>query len=689
VRRSCRHGVPGFGLFIAFLVLCSVSLISAKEMRWESVPLRTAQQKAAGMRGGEGFQYVYAIAYAPNDTSIVYMATDTSQVWKSSDGGFSWESRNRGFIAHGARSLGVDPVNSNVIFAAGFLGYEYDKSKKYKNGIQGIFRSVDGGDTWTLVKKTGFYGQESKGCLFAFDTRGIKNKRTSVVFAASYDEGLLCSDNGGDTWKTAGFRGIHILDMKANPSVPGEIILATREGLFKYSKGLVERIGAGLPTWPRSIAISRQRSKVVYAALGKSGIYRSSDEGKTFTQSNYGLPAFMDFTDIAVSPVDSDIVYVKAHLSSSKPYYSHDGGRSWNVPKTTNLGNLVTDEGFWFSSPITPHPKEARTALTVSNGRARILKTNDGGINWGYSGNGFAGGRMIHLAVDASRMIFFLTDHGVWSTQDDGSTFVELPVKRVSGLKSSSSGDLYGNTIVASVGSWGKKSLEVSHDLGKTWKVYDDLVDNFRFIAFHPGKNGYIYAGNYRSQDGGRRWGKLAETIVAMYHGNGDIVYAVSSQETKTLVKKSTNRGDSWQSPYPLLPFSVGSVNDISISADDPDRIYIATTVGVWFFDGKRWILRNARNGLDKDNFGLCHISRISVDPNNPSHVYAGRAAPGYGPSNGVFVSRDRGLTWKNITFNLGPPLTVWSVEVNKLNSDVYIGTSLGTWRLIEDRKQK
>jgi len=675
------------GLLVLFLIFSMLTFGSAHSYGdnpgWHSVPLCTASQKAANLPGGEGFQYVHAIAYAPSNPSVIYLSTDTSQVWKSTDGGYRWHPTNRGFVAHGARSLIVDPKNPEVVFAAGFLGVNFHEAEKYKKRLQGIYRTTDGGKHWSLVKATDFYKQESKGSLFAFDSSRCASNRTSVVFAGSYSEGLLRSEDGGNTWRVVGFQGQHIIDMKEISDRPGELFIATEDGLYRYYNGSRESIGKGLPGWPRSIAISPQNPQVVYAAVGREGVFKSTDGGRNFVSISTGLPWNTNYTDIAVSPVNSDIIYVKAHLSGLNPLFSHDGGKRWHISKSTDLEKIIEDKsGFWFSSPFAAHPTEVMTALTASNGRARIVKTRDGGKNWTYSGSGFTGGRMMDIAFSKDgKMVFCLTDHGLWLTEDGGETFRELKTKRILGLKSSRSADIRGSTIVASLGAWGDKGLAVSDDLGKTWKYFDKLIDFFHFIGIHPEDENIIYAGPYLSKDKGKTWSKLSQTVRAMYSKNGDIVYSLSPEgERKCSILKSIDQGRSWLNPYPVCPISAEAVRDVALAPDDPDRVYLATSNGVWILDGKKWMKRDSNHGLQKDFFGLCSINSVSVDPNNPNIVYAGRWAPGCGQSNGIFRSTDRGLTWKNITNNLGPALTVWSIQIDPLDSTVYIGTSLGTF---------
>jgi photosystem II stability/assembly factor-like uncharacterized protein len=674
---------------VIFLIMLLLSMLPSpvRGGTWIQVPLQEASQKMRGITGGEGLQYVYAITYAPSNPSVVYLSTDTSQVWKSQDGGSSWEPRHKGFLSHGARSLMVDPHNPDIVFAAGFLGFPPNEARQYGRRLQGIYRSINGGQSWDLVKNTDFFSQDSKGNLFAFDSSSLKGNATQVIYCGSYSDGLLCSRDGGTSWMPVGISTGHIIDLKEYPKSHGTLFIAAEDGLYRYHEGeKIEKIGKGLPDWPRSVAVCLHQPDVVYAAVGDYGIYRSPDGAEHFHPSNEGLVPRLHYTDVMVSPMDSNQVYVRAHLVGLPPFFSSDGGRHWQRPQTTNRDNILESEGFFFSSPFAPHPTDVKTALTVSNGKARVLKTTDGGMNWSYSGSGFTGGRMEDIAfADKDRMLFCLTDHGVWLSQDKGKTFRQLKTKRIFGLLSSSSGTVRGSTMVISVGSWHEKVLAVSHDSGGSWDYFEDLKDAYGYIAFHPKDDRVIYAGPYQSLDGGHSWRRLAQTVRAMFPGNGDIVYAASGTETKMCqILRSTDRGTSWNKDFPPCPFSLVALKALTISPVDQDRIYAATTFGIWIYNGKQWMLRNEKNGLSMDAGGMCYINCIAVDPAHPMCVYAGRRSPGFGQSNGVFRSLDTGQTWQNISANLGPELTIWSIKIDPSSSTVYIGTSLGTWRYQE-----
>jgi len=648
---------------------------------WENIPIRTADEKKSNFKGGEGFQKIYGLAFSNSSPSIAYLSTDTSQIWKSIDGGTSWIPKNNGFYSHGARSLAIDPVNPDIVFAAGFAGYDKKMEAKYPHLFQGIYRTLDGGEKWTFLRKTSFFKQKSKGQLFCFLPSSSDLTKTKEIYCGSSNEGLLYSSDSGENWRSVGFKEDHIIQLLENPTQPGQIFVSTETGLFTFSNDETNKIGNGLPSWPLSITLSPSSPNIIYAAVGKHGVYKSKDFGVNFSKLNINR---FNFSDIAVSPINSDIVYAMAHKSTFNPFYSHNGGEKWSVSTYPSLKSWDKKPGFWVSGAFAPHPHNPLIALVAANGKDRIFKTFNGGKKWYYSGNGLTGGRMRDIIfVDNDKMIFCLTDFGLWITENHGDTFQKFKVKRIQGSQSSYSGDMRNKTIVASLGKWRDKGLIVSHDSGKSWKYFKTLTNRFKLIRFHPQKESTVYAGPYKSIDNGKSWLKLSHTIHAMYEKNGDILYSYEALDKKSSnILKSPDRGKNWEKPYPPCPISANNINQLAVAPDNSNRLYIATDNGVYIYDGKKWMNRNNTHGLDLDFFYLCNVGSLAIDPRYPNIIYAARLAPARGQSNGIFRSDDYGKTWQNITSNIGPGLSVWAVKVSPFDSTVYIGTSRGTYRL-------
>lgn len=155
--------------YFSFLILALILLLFDTNAfpnndSWTPIPLTSAKQKQEGLKGGEGMQMVFGIAYAPSNPNVVYIVSDTSQAWKSADGGNTWQMRHKGFMANGGISIAVDPLNENIAFVAG------SHAEKHGNisPADGIYRTLDGGENWTLVKQTPYF-RGKEGVHFAFD----------------------------------------------------------------------------------------------------------------------------------------------------------------------------------------------------------------------------------------------------------------------------------------------------------------------------------------------------------------------------------------------------------------------------------------------------------------------------------------------------------------------------------------
>lgn len=684
-------------LYYLLSIFLLPSFLCAAE--WTQIPLRSVKQKSMGLRGGEGMQMIMSIAYAPSNPQVIYLASDTSQIWKSIDGGETWVMKHKGFVANGGLSIAVDPLNNKVVFVAGFLGHSQKRLLSTKEQLSGIIRTTDGGKNWQFMKKCSYYKRDngdSGGRIFAFLPKHSDSTQTNIIFAGTYNEGLLKSYNGGKTWNACCLRNTNIFDVKVVDTYNSIVIVATLQGLYRYDdkNGSVEKIGSGLPDYPMTIAVNPPNPDIIYAAVGKHGVYMSTDGGLNFSERNKGLPKREEYVHISLSPANPEYLYVSINKSSKlNPFWSHDGGATWHAPKTLDQGKLsLVGESRFFSGQIEPHPKYFDVALAAANGKARVIKTVDGGDNWFYSGEGYTGGRMgtgktsLAFSNDVKKMVFFLIDHGPALTNDGGETFQMLDIPRLNATTTpvgavSPSPNL--NLIVTAIGDWEKQTLAISRDDGKNWNVIPETEDKYNFIAFHPQKPNIIYAQGFISKDNGNSWKKLSQKICAVFRDNNDIVYSIDSiDKNKSVIKRSNNQGESWTISYPELPIESKAINEIDIDPLNPERLYVAANLGFYIFDGKKWMKKGEESGLTKDYFGLMSFKCVAVDPRHPEVVYTGKWAPGKGHSNGIFRSTDYGNTWKNITYNLGPEFTPWSISVSPHDGTVYVGSSHGTWKL-------
>lgn len=663
---------------------------------WEQVPLRTIKQKDAGFMGGEGMQMIWGLSYAPTNSNIVYLASDTSQVWKSEDGGASWQLKNRGFLANGGVSLAVDPNDENFVLVA---GSQLDSGTD--DQADGIYRTQNGGESWELVYPTAYYRMEPMkgGVHFAFTEE-------NTIYAGTHEDGLLKSVDGGDTWNSLNvLKDDGILDVKAHPQNTFTIFLATPTGLYKLIDGhlpVLEQIGKTLPDSPRTIAVHPTNGNILYVAVGKSGIYKSIDGGNTFDALNNGLEPLtwddgFEAISLAISPVNPNHLYAGFYLlGGNHPYYSHDGGNTWASPSVMDEGGLIFDlvnesGGEFWGTPIAPSPVDENVAISSGAGN-HIEKTADGGQTWRFSGDGYTGGRAGTASTsfgwdvnNPNRFAFFLIDFGPFLTTDGGSTFKSLNLPRHHDALTTPVGALdwtsESKVIVTAVGDWSNQVIAVTEDEGENWTLFNDTEDSYEFIAFHPQNADIVYAGKYRSTNKGKDWTEIDKKIIALFPKNGDVVYAKEINAENTTLFKSIDGGNSWTQPYDDIP-SI-DVNEIVIDPENQDRIYVATLwTGIYIWEENQWGRKTETDGLEKDQFDSLSTRNLTIDPNHPNVIYAGRWISFKGHANGIFRSLDFGKTWENITYNLGPEFTTWAISVNPNNGYVYLGSSHGTWKL-------
>ncbi|MBS1858626.1 MAG: glycoside hydrolase [Acidobacteria bacterium] len=291
-----------------------------------------------------------AVAVAPGDPNVVYVGTgeglqrpDLSVgdgMYKSTDAGRTW--RHLG-LRDGQQiaAILVDPKDANRLFVA-VLGHPYGP-----NAERGVFRSLDGGETFQKV----LYKGELTGAVdLAFDPRDAR-----IVYAVLWqaqqgpwengafsgpNSGLYRSTDGGTTWTPAG------------------------GGLPTFAKDGLGRIGIGIAPGDGN------RIYALVAARGQAGgLYRSDDAGANFRKVNgeqriYGRGD--DFACVRVDPKTRDVVYV----ANTSTYKSIDAGASFTAIKGAPGGD---DYHTIWINPLHPEvillAADQGATITVNGGR--------------------------------------------------------------------------------------------------------------------------------------------------------------------------------------------------------------------------------------------------------------------------------------------------------------------------------
>jgi len=512
---------------------------SGSTQTWQQVAKRTQAQKTAGIAGGEGCQMIFGIAYAPSNPNIAYFVTDTSQVWKSENADtenpydITWHLKSNGFGASGGVSVVVHPTNADIAYVAG--GNENAGAwTPFPDVVQGIFRTTDGGDNWTLVKSTGFARDGRGGVHFAF--------AGSNMYAIPSNTGVLKSTDNGVTWNylltSGGAKILNSLTLKnivVHPTDNTKLFVSTSDGLYKIEdsggSATVNRLAqATLPSGTVfQLAIDPNTPDTMYICAAANGVWKSINGGSSFSRilvsptdsdGNVGRAQH-----IAMSPVNASRLIVSfAGLFGRYVYHSSDGGANWT--QTANMDESNADgwiAGSTFgmttnqsgvdssSAPISFHPTNQNTALTIG-WMNQIKKTTDGGVSWKYANTGYTGmGGGDHESSSAigwdstnyNRAAYAHADVGTYITKNNEDTFESIGSVKHNDRQATTAVTMRGEIIVESVGQSNDSNflqvVAISRDSGTNWtKITNATSLFFKLIQFHPQNNNIVYADKYK-----------------------------------------------------------------------------------------------------------------------------------------------------------------------------------------------
>jgi photosystem II stability/assembly factor-like uncharacterized protein len=307
-------------------------------------------------------QSIGAIAVAPSDPKIIYVASGEglhrpdlsvgNGFYRSSDGGRTWAHLSLD-DSQQIPSIAVDPRDANRVYAA-VLGHPYGPSAQ-----RGLFRSFDGGATWSKVLDQG----ENTGASFV----RIDPSDANVLYAGFWDArsgpwedktmyngphgGLFKSTDGGDHWRplSEGLpKGLSQIDVAIAPSMRNRLYAtvatssnpaaqggaAPSVGVYRSDDGgdhwhaattdprPALRIGGGdLPI----IAVDPKNADVVYSA---SIVTMKSTDGGSHWVSFKGGPGGDDYQQIWINPDDSQHI---ALVGDQGSLVTVNGGRTWST----------------------------------------------------------------------------------------------------------------------------------------------------------------------------------------------------------------------------------------------------------------------------------------------------------------------------------------------------------------------
>ncbi len=279
-----------------------------------------------------------------------YMGTTGGGLWKTFDGGLNWKNISDGFFK--SPSIGsIDVYQSNPSIL--YVGTGSDGIRSNVIVGKGIYKSQDAGKNWE------FLGLEKTGQIGSVKIHPINPNIVYVAaigqpFKPNKERGIYKTTDGGKTWKKIFFisEKIGIVDLEFSPDNPNTIYAASWE-------------------------VNRKPWTII-SGSEKGGIYKSTDEGKTWIKLKKGLPeGNIGKIDLAVSKSDPDRLYVLLEADNNKGgvYVSYDRGKKF---KAMSHRKELVNRPFYYCN-IYAHPNNADIVYSNAN---KFMLSQDAGENW-------------------------------------------------------------------------------------------------------------------------------------------------------------------------------------------------------------------------------------------------------------------------------------------------------------------
>ncbi len=611
---------------------------------------------------------VNTVEVHPSDENIIYLGYSTGGVWKTIDGGTNWEPifDDQPFLT--ISDIAMDPNDSQTLY----VGTGDVNITGYPAIGDGIYKSTDGGDSWTHM---GLTEQRivSKVIVNPSNSDIVYAACMGLPMARNNDRGLYKSLDGGLNWEQVLFVSDQagIADMVMNPDNP-EVIYAA--------------------SWDR---IRNNEESIVSGPNTK--IHKTIDGGETWTELTNGLPSGnQGRIGLAMAGTDSDILVAVVVSTSSNlegVYRTEDAGLSWNAIPTSagnGLGAGVLGGFGWYFGQVRIHPTNDQRIYVLG---VSSWVTNNNGTLWSMATNGSTTTPHVDyhdLVFNFQNDIIVGNDGGAYKRESSSLNFIDIEnipatqVYRVA-YDPHRTDNYYGGT----------QDNGTQSNLGLGANDWDKLLggDGFQ-MQFNPVDSNIVYAetqrGNiFRSTNGLSGFISSTSGIGPDDRRHWDMQYFISPHNpdrlytgTYKVYKSETSDAPMWNTISDDLTDGVifgDGFHTITTLDESPvveDLLYVGTT------DGNVWRTEDGGTSWDSLHANLPnrYITSVKASPEAADHVYV--CVSGYRYDEHVprlYKSSNRGDTWTSIIGDL-PDLAVNDIIIlpNQDEQILFVATDGG-----------
>jgi photosystem II stability/assembly factor-like uncharacterized protein len=630
------------------------------------------------------------IAVDPTDKKRWFLAVGSGGVWRTLNAGVTWEPVFDGEGSYAIGCVAIDPANPIVVW----VGTGENNSQRAIGYGDGVYKSEDGGKSW---KNVGLKASEHVGKILIHpkDSNTVYVAAQGPLWSAGGDRGLYKTTDGGKTWTAVLTisENTGVSDVVMDPRDPETLIASAYQrrrhvwtlidggpegGLHKTTDGgkTWRKVTTGLPkedTGRIGLAIAPSEPDTVYAlveaANKTSGFFRSTNRGESWEKrSDYNPGGPMYYQEIFVDPRNADRVYSMDVFAK----VSDDGGKTFK-----NLGERskhVDNHAMWIDPDDTAH------YLVGCDGG--LYESFDYGATWDFMAN-LPVTQFYRVEVDNSSPVYYV--YG--GTQDNFSLGGPSRTLNAHGIANQDwfvtwSGDgfhsrvdptdpniVYATLQYGVLGRFDRRSgeavliqpQEAPGEAPLRWNWDSPLI-----LSPHSPKRLYFAAQRlFRSDDRGDSWTPVSGDLTRQIDRNTLPVMGKIWGPDAVAKSQST-------SPY-------GNIVSLDESPLTEGLLYVGTDDGlvqVTEDGGKSWRKQDAFPGVpDKSYVSDLFASRF--DANVVYAAFNNHKMGDYKPY--LLKSADRGKTWTAITTGLPDRGSVWTVAEDVVERDLlFTGTEFG-----------
>jgi photosystem II stability/assembly factor-like uncharacterized protein len=594
-----RHGITALVVPVFLLAFCG-QVVRAGQSPHDLAP-NVAAWTPVGPEGGDARSF----ASVPGQPSHLYLGTTNSWLYESVDAGANWHRLAR-LDGSGHMILDhivVDSADPATIFVAGwkdaeggmwvshdhgrhwsevqnlhgqsirsFLQAPSDPNLLLAGTLEGVFRSIDKGATWSQISTRG--SRE----IHEVESLAVDPLNPDIVYAGTWHLPWKTED-GGKNWhniKQGLIDDSDVFSIILDSERPSTVFLSACSGIYKsLNGGLHFRKIEGIPSTARRTRVLRQdpaNREVVYAGTTE-GLYKTVDGGRTFKRLT-GPDVIVN--DVFVDPQDSNHVLMATDRGGVM--VSRDGGATFAASNEGISERKVT-------ALLVDRDNPARLFAGVANDKnyGGVFVSTDGGGAWQQIGTGLDGRDVFALAQAKDGTVLAGTSSGIFALEPTA------PAAATGGTSSELTWEAR-NTIANTV-------MKVSTETVLRTKVNVEKQVKVPVVELDSHVNALDVSGDVwlaaaslgllTSRDQGASWQGgpvlgLGEYLSVTVHGN---LMAAARADGVVLSKDS---GQTW---WPMgLPTMLTRIRRIEFAPDG--TLWLGAREGVYFSEdnGKTWL---------------------------------------------------------------------------------------------------